>query len=65
MTLQNKRFDVLVDEEIDECSYKRLPYFLLGDEIFFSLKTWLMRFFTGRNATEKERFTITDILELS
>ena len=35
------------------CNFEPLPYFLLGDEIF-PLKSWLLRPYPGRSATEEE-----------
>lgn len=42
------------NSKISQLSDQRLPYFLLGDEIF-PLKNWLMRPFPGNNASEEER----------
>lgn len=52
--LENNTFNVPIAEELDGCSYKPLPYFLIGDEIF-PLKSWLMRPFPGKNSSEEER----------
>ena len=41
-------------EKLPGCTYERLPYFLVGDEIF-PLKDWLMRPYPGKNMTEEER----------
>ena len=40
--------------KIHPSSEEKLPYFLLGDEIF-PLKNWLMRPFPGAGASEEER----------
>ena len=52
--LENKTFNLPEYEDLDGCSYKPLPYFLVGDEIF-PLKPWLLRPYPGKNLPEKER----------
>ena len=42
------------DRKLNDSDNKSLPYFLIGDEIFL-LKKWLMRPFTGKNASEEEK----------
>ena len=42
------------DRKLSDSDNESLPYFLLGDDIFL-LKKWLMRPFTGKNATEEEK----------
>ena len=43
------------------CVYDPMPYFLVGDEIFF-LETYLIRQYPGSQLTEKHQFIIIGVL---
>ena len=52
--LENERLNLLNERIVPGCSMQPLPYFILGDEIF-PLKSYLMRPFPGRGATEIQK----------
>ena len=50
---QEEKINLPPTEELDGCSFKPLPCYLLQDETFH-LKTWLIRPFLAKNMTEEE-----------
>ena len=50
----DESFNLPNDKELHDCTYKPLPYFLVGDEIF-PLKSWMMRPYPGNSFPEDER----------
>ena len=53
MRFASKDFHRPCAENLKGCSYKPLPYFLLGDDIF-PLKSWLIKPYPGTKLPEKE-----------
>ena len=47
-------FNLPHHEPLNGCEFSLLPYFLLGDDMFF-FKKWLFKPFLGKNLTEEEK----------